>query len=138
VYDVFGKALLTVSTIQSRFSISEFSRDAPLGNTRILIRNDSRRDGSPFMNLLQTFPLCDSHGKVRYFIGAQIDVSGLAMGRARIESLKRLQAEAGASDNESVLKSLPKKTEFQELGELFSPRKFASPRSWRQFVPSSR
>lgn len=40
---------------------------------------------------------------------------------AQIESLKHLQAEADVPDNESVLKSLPKKTEFQELGELFSP-----------------
>lgn len=39
-----------------------------------------------------------------------------------MESLKHLQAEADAPDNESVLKYLPKKTEFQELGELFSPR----------------
>lgn len=42
--------------------------------------------------------------------------------RSPIESLKHLQAEADAPDNEPVLKSLPKMTEFQELGELFSPR----------------
>ncbi|PWY89067.1 hypothetical protein BO70DRAFT_359380 [Aspergillus heteromorphus CBS 117.55] len=50
-----------------------------------------RRDGSPFMNLLQCAPLCDSHGTVRYFIGAQIDVSGLAMDGAQMESLRALQ-----------------------------------------------
>ena len=36
-----------------------------------------RRDGSPFMNLLMTAPLLDSKGTTRYFIGAQVDVSGL-------------------------------------------------------------
>lgn len=36
-----------------------------------------RRDGTPFMNLLLTAPLYDNRGSVRYFIGAQIDVSGL-------------------------------------------------------------
>lgn len=43
-----------------------------------LTNMNSRRDGSPFMNLLQCAPLCDSQGRVKYFIGAQIDVSGLA------------------------------------------------------------
>jgi hypothetical protein len=83
---------------------------------------NSRRDGSPFMNLLQCAPLCDSQGKIRYFIGAQIDVSGLAMEGAQMESLQNLNAEIEARDNESVQQPLPKKTEFQELGELFSPR----------------
>ncbi|KAI2794370.1 hypothetical protein POX_a00969 [Penicillium oxalicum] len=86
-----------------------------------------RRDGSPFMNLLQTAPLCDSQGKIRYFIGAQIDVSGLTMQGAQMESLQDLQAEADApgNDHASISSSKappPKKTEFQELGELFSPR----------------
>ena len=36
-----------------------------------------KRDGTPFMNLLLTAPLYDNRGAVRYFIGAQIDVSGL-------------------------------------------------------------
>lgn len=79
------------------------------------------------MNLLQTAPLCDSQGKIRYFIGAQIDVSGLTMQGAQMESLQDLQAEADASGNDhaSIPSSKappPKKTEFQELGELFSPR----------------
>ncbi|CRL23432.1 Nitrogen fixation negative regulator NifL [Penicillium camemberti] len=51
-----------------------------------------RRDGSPFMNLLQCAPLCDSHGRVKYFVGAQIDVSGLAMEGASMESLMELQS----------------------------------------------
>ncbi|KAJ6010725.1 PAS-associated C-terminal [Penicillium sp. IBT 35674x] len=80
-----------------------------------------RRDGSPFMNLLQCAPLCDSQGKVRYFIGAQVDVSGLAMEGAQMESLQALTAqkarrEAGEEEPQQT------KSEFQELGELFSPR----------------
>ena len=42
------------------------------------------------MNLLQCAPLCDSQGKIRYFIGAQIDVSGLIMDDARMESMKEI------------------------------------------------
>lgn len=37
-----------------------------------------RRDGSPFLNLLMHAPLRDSAGKVRYFLGAQVDISNLA------------------------------------------------------------
>jgi hypothetical protein len=35
-------------------------------------------------------PLCDSKGKVRYFIGAQIDVSGLIMDDVRMDSMKEI------------------------------------------------
>lgn len=86
------------------------------------------------MNLLQCAPLCDSQGKIRYFIGAQIDVSGLAMEGAQMESLQDLQdqnipegtreegeEEGSQRDDVSHLKPKPK-SEFQELGELFSPR----------------
>jgi len=81
------------------------------------------------MNLLQCAPLCDSHGKIRYFIGAQIDVSGLAMEGAQMESLQDLQKQKtleeendkSQKDDASHLNEKPK-SEFQELGELFSPR----------------
>ncbi|KAJ5627177.1 PAS-associated C-terminal [Penicillium herquei] len=79
-----------------------------------------RRDGSPFMNLLQCAPLCDSQGKVRYFIGAQIDVSGLAMEGAQMESLQNLTEQMAKKDTEEPWKH--PKSEFQEMGELFSPR----------------
>ena len=42
------------------------------------------------MNLLMTAPLCDSRGKIRYFIGAQVDVSGLVKECTELESLQRL------------------------------------------------
>lgn len=72
------------------------------------------------MNLLQCAPLCDSHGKVRYFIGAQVDVSGLAMEGAQMESLQNLTAQKESKGTEEPWKQ--SKSEFQELGELFSPR----------------
>lgn len=49
-----------------------------------------RRDGSPFMNLFMTAPLCDSRGVVRYIIGAQVDVSGLVKDCSEMDSLARL------------------------------------------------
>lgn len=49
-----------------------------------------RRDGLPFMNLLMTTPLFDSRGQVRYYLGAQVDVSGLVKDCSGLESLRRL------------------------------------------------
>lgn len=73
------------------------------------------------MNLLQCAPLCDSQGKVRYFIGAQVDVSGLAMEGAQMESLQALTAQKDRREAGEEEPQQPK-SEFQELGELFSPR----------------
>lgn len=80
------------------------------------------------MNLLQCAPLCDSHGRVKYFIGAQIDVSGLAMEGASMESLMELQTKHSELEEENPTeKPLPaEKDEFQELNELFSPRELLS------------
>lgn len=60
-----------------------------------------RRDGLPFMNLLMITPLLDSMGNVRYWLGAQIDVSGLIKDCSGLESLRRLVDE----DEEEHLKS---------------------------------
>jgi hypothetical protein len=76
------------------------------------------------MNLLQCAPLCDSKGRVKYFIGAQIDVSGLALDGAQMESLIDLQSRYRDPEEESVAE-MPiqkHKDEFQEMCELFSPR----------------
>lgn len=48
-----------------------------------------RRDGTPFMNLLLIAPLHDNRGSVRYFIGAQIDVSGLVEEGRGLDSFER-------------------------------------------------
>ncbi|KAJ5676174.1 hypothetical protein N7462_009071 [Penicillium macrosclerotiorum] len=87
-----------------------------------------RRDGSPFMNLLQCAPLCDSKGNVKYVIGAQIDVSGLALDGAQMESLIELQSRYRDPDEESIAE-MPEpehKDEFQQMCELFSPRELST------------
>lgn len=79
-----------------------------------------RRDGSPFMNLLMIAPLFDSRGKLRYFIGAQVDVSGLVKDCSELEGLQRLleKEELNASSEEQEEKE--KKDEFQELSEMLN------------------
>lgn len=80
-----------------------------------------RRDGSPFMNLLMIAPLMDSRGNIRYFIGAQVDVSGLVKDCSELEGLAKMveqeqDSDAGANyDAEAT-----KKDEFQSLSEMLN------------------
>ncbi|KZL67734.1 hisactophilin c49s mutant phototropin phy3 fusion protein [Colletotrichum tofieldiae] len=85
-----------------------------------------RRDGSPFMNLLMVAPLYDSRGTVRYFIGAQVDVSGLAKESSGLEALQSLVVEREAAAAAAVHgqnnheDGEEEKDEFQELSEMFN------------------
>lgn len=80
------------------------------------------------MNLLQCAPLCDSKGRVKYVIGAQIDVSGLALDGAQMESLMELQSGYLNPDEESVasMATPPYKDEFRQMCELFSPKELSA------------
>ncbi|SMR43384.1 unnamed protein product [Zymoseptoria tritici ST99CH_1E4] len=60
-----------------------------------------RRDGSPFVNLLMIAPLYDNKGKVRYYLGAQIDVSGLIEEGKGLESLATLLSRDQDADGKS-------------------------------------
>lgn len=76
---------------------------------------DSRRDGSPFMNLLMQAPLLDSRGNLRYFIGAQIDVSGLVKDATDLDAFRRM-----LDEEEGIALPEEGKDEFQELSEMFN------------------
>ncbi|MCJ1245055.1 hypothetical protein MMC30_002256 [Trapelia coarctata] len=88
-----------------------------------------RRDGSPFLNLLMIAPLFDNRGSVRYFIGAQVDVTRLVEDGRGIDSFERLLAEgtvkAGVDDpterqsNGTGVSKKPLET-LGELGEMLS------------------
>jgi hypothetical protein len=90
-----------------------------------------RRDGSPFMNLLMMAPLMDSRGKVRYNIGAQVDVSNLVKECSDLDGLMRLvereQDPEGAAEEEEEAN---KKDEFQELTEMFNSAELDSVRKY--------
>ncbi|KAH7126861.1 hypothetical protein B0J11DRAFT_526637 [Dendryphion nanum] len=74
-----------------------------------------RRDGSPFMNLLMMAPLLDSRGTLRYFIGAQVDVSGLAKDASDLDAFQRL-----LNRREGTEAPEDPKDELQELSEMFN------------------
>lgn len=74
------------------------------------------------MNLLMTAPLCDSKGNIRYYLGAQVDVSGLVKECSELESFKRLvgkvRARCNDSNDEKVIEE--EKDEFRELSEMLN------------------
>ncbi|KAF4554164.1 PAS domain-containing protein 2 [Elsinoe fawcettii] len=85
-----------------------------------------RRDGSPFMNLLMIAPLHDSQGTIRYFIGAQVDVSNLAKDATDLDGLRRLIACERDPDFAAEVDELNKKEPFHALSEMFNTHELAT------------
>jgi len=71
------------------------------------------------MNLLMIAPLLDSRGILRYFIGAQVDVSGLVKDCTDLEALQRM-LEKQEDDDQQAQAEEQKKDEFQELSEMMN------------------
>lgn len=67
------------------------------------------------MNLLMMAPLLDSRGNLRYFIGAQIDVSGLVKDGTDLDAFQRMLEQQEAREERDEPKD-----EFQELCEMFN------------------
>ena len=84
-----------------------------------------RRDGRPFINLLLIAPLHDDKGKVKYFIGAQVDVTGLVEDGRGLDAFERYLAyrhfekeSKPNTDTESKKKRKALK-KLRELSEMF-------------------
>lgn len=87
--------------------------------------NLSRRDGSPFMNLLMMAPLYDNRGCVRYFLGAQVDVTGLVEDGRGLETFARYledKAQYRKRDNDQPQESASKRSlrTLNEFGQMLS------------------
>ncbi|EKG13988.1 PAS domain-containing protein [Macrophomina phaseolina MS6] len=105
----------------NKASIERLSQAIQEGKETNELLCNYRRDGSVFINLLMMAPLMDNKGKVRYFIGSQIDVSGLAKECADLPALKRMLARAGELPSEEVESDKEEeKDEFQSLCEMFN------------------
>jgi len=85
-----------------------------------------RRDGTPFMNLLLLAPLYDNKGSVRYFLGAQIDVSSLIQGGRGLESFSQLLAQDRADSRFGGRVERNPKTILGEFGQMLSEEESAS------------
>ncbi|KAK3675373.1 hypothetical protein LTR78_004883 [Recurvomyces mirabilis] len=99
-------------------SVRRFAEACQAGKEHIEVFVNYRRDGSPFMNLLMIAPLMDSRGNIRYYIGAQVDVSGLVKDCSDLEGLVRLVERE--EDPEAAAEDFKRKDEFQELSEMFN------------------
>lgn len=84
------------------------------------------------MNLLMVAPLCDSRGKIRYYIGAQVDVSGMVKECTELESLQRLVVEqqTGRRGDGAAQDGGQKKDEFQQLSEMLNMGELDTVRKW--------
>ena len=86
------------------------------------------------MNLLMIAPLCDSRGQIRYFIGAQVDVSGLVKNCTELESFHRLTLDQRnsqqISNSRSNSRDMTKKDEFQELSEMLNMSELKTVKEW--------
>lgn len=72
------------------------------------------------MNMLMIAPLCDSRGKIRYFIGAQVDVSGLVKDCVDMESLQQLIDQGQSNHTEGRSLDHLNKDDFQDLSEMLN------------------
>lgn len=86
----------------------------------------SRKDGSPFINLVMCVPLRDQYGKVRYFLGAQLDITSLVMNCTELDSLQKLVEQQGTklgSDGSAPnVAEAHQQDAFEQLSETFNPR----------------
>jgi PAS domain S-box-containing protein len=118
-------------------SVKRFSAAVAEGKDACEVFLNYRRDGSPFMNLLQFAPLRDSRGTIRYFIGAQVDVSGLVKECSDLESLRRLViAKDNGKDVDpdeldlTPIEAVERKNDCQELAEMMNLQELETVRLW--------
>lgn len=80
-------------------------------------------------------PLYDSSGKIRYFLGAQVDISSIVNEGTDLESLQRLVAQkescrGNVPDGPLTNEHEEKKDEFQQLSEMLDIRELNAVRKW--------
>ena len=100
------------------FSVQRIREKLDAGQEHIETFLNYRRDGSQFMNLLLCAPLFDARGNVRYFLGAQVDVSGLLRECTKLDGLKRL-VKTHESDDEVVATEKSSQECCRDLSEMF-------------------
>ena len=73
-------------------------------------------------------PLRDQYGKVRYFLGAQLDITGLVLDCTELDSLKQLIAKQSKKpEGDDSIPAVPESHQqdaFEQLSETFNPLEF--------------
>lgn len=100
------------------------SLDAEREHCEVLL--NYRRDGTPFINLIMCVPLRDQYGRVRYFLGAQLDITELVRNCTELESLRNLveqrRRKLEKSEGGTTTPEIPQTDAFEQLGETFNSR----------------
>lgn len=100
------------------FSVKRIREKLQAGQEHIETFLNYRRDGSQFMNLLLCAPLIDARGNVRYFLGAQVDVSGLLRNCTKLDGLKYL---VDIHESEGIVDTTKSPRECcRDLSEMFN------------------
>ena len=81
-------------------------------------------------------PLRDQYGKVRYFLGAQLDITGLIENCIELDSLHRLveqqNIKAGSDGDALAVAEAHQHDAFEQLSETFNPRELETLLASRQ------
>lgn len=88
------------------------------------------------MNLFMHAPLYDHFGKLRYFMGAQIDVSHVIEHNPELESLQRVIAQVEGTDGASntVSDTDSQEDPFQQLVETLDMEELRAVRTWEDRI----
>ena len=84
----------------------------------------SHKHGAPFINLVMCVPLRDQRGALRYYLGAQLDITSFFDNHSLLSSLRELIEDeynltGKTSDDHSSPSNAPHLKEFEELIESF-------------------
>ena len=110
----------------SPFGIRRFraSLDAEREHCEVLL--NYHRDGSPFINLIMCVPLRDKTNRVRYYLGAQLDITDLVNNYTGFSSLRKVvqqeEKHSSKTTNSDVASVISLIDEFADLSEVFSPQ----------------
>lgn len=77
-----------------------------------------RRDGTPFVNVLLLAPLHDGKGKVKYYLGAQVDASRLVEGGRGVDGFERFLLRRELELERLSEETDPKEEVFAKLRDL--------------------
>lgn len=95
-----------------------------------------RRDGSPFMNLIMVVPLQDQDGKLKYYLGAQLDITDMVQHCSGLTSLQKLvdrilehPEHIGKSDLDTQIMGL---SSIQQLCREFSAQEIEKVSNYQQ------
>ena len=101
-------------------SIQRLAAACAAGREHSEILVNYRRNGTPFLNFLTIAPLVDKQGVVRFFIGAQVDLSGLLEESNELEAFDRLLS----GDRESCIAARIDEQDcvrkLQDLSKMFN------------------